>query len=410
MRAALNRWFHRGPATLRPAAGALALVTAVGLTACGGATPEDPERRPAAAIPVTTTRAAVVDTAERLEAGGVVAAAVSADVSSRVIAPVMDVRVRAGDRVRAGQVLIVLDDRDLAALARQATAGTAAAEQALAAARAEQQAALADQTLAAAWQGRIAALHARNSATSQELDEANARLAGAAARVAAVRARIEQANASLLSARAAADAASTTQSFTVLRAPYDGLVTETRTEPGNLATPGVPLLRLDASGARRVEATLDESRAAYVSVGDAAEVLFDSADGAGTAVSGVVAEVARAASPDARAFTIKVTLPEGSRARSGTFARIRFSGPPRRALVLPASALRSQGQVVTAFVVKDDIARMRLLRTGPVTGDGVEILAGVDAGEVVITAAPPAVTDGARVTLRTAIAQAGGRR
>ena len=135
---------------------------------------------------------AAVDTSERLEAGGVVAALETAALSSRMVATIADVRVKAGDRVRAGDVLVTLDARDVTEHTGQARAGAVAAEKALAQARTEQTTAEAEHRLAVAWQKRIATLHARNSATDQERDEAEARLAAAAARVSGAQAGIEQ--------------------------------------------------------------------------------------------------------------------------------------------------------------------------------------------------------------------------
>ncbi len=92
---------------------ALSLVAA-GLSACG--TGEDrPEAKAREPIPVTVVPVAAIDTAERLEAGGVVAAQESASISSRIVATIAAIRVKAGDRVRAGDVLITLDARDVTA-------------------------------------------------------------------------------------------------------------------------------------------------------------------------------------------------------------------------------------------------------------------------------------------------------
>ena len=99
-----------------------------------------------------------------------------------------------------------------------------------------------------AWQARIETLHARNSATDQERDEAQARLSAAAARLAGTQAGIEGADAHLASARAAVAVATATEAFTTVRAPFDGLVTERLIDPGNLAAPGTPLIRLSGSG------------------------------------------------------------------------------------------------------------------------------------------------------------------
>ncbi len=384
-------------------------VLAISAASCGGGA-KDPESPAAAPLAVVTETAALVPLAERLEAGGVVKAGTSAVVSSRVMAAVLERKVSAGDRVKRGQVLVVLDDRDLSSQVRQTEASAAAAEQAVAAARSEGTAAAAEQKLAEAWHKRIATLRGQNSATPQELEEADARLAGAVARVEGARARVDQATAALAAARASGESAATIKSFAVLTAPFDALVTETLIEPGNLATPGLPLIRLDADGVQQVEVRMDEARVPFIQVGDEVDVSFGSTstEQPASPMKAVVKEVARVVEADERTFTVKVSLPS-SAVRTGSFARVRFRGNTRQALTVPVSAIRRQGQVATAFVVEGERARLRYLQTGAVDGDRIEVLAGVEAGERMVTSPPPQLTDGARVT-QNAATPAGGAR
>src|SRR5688572_30718136 len=120
--------------------GILALsLAAGGLSACSG-NDLAPEAKPQQPIAVTLAAVVSVDTAERLEAGGVVAAQESASVSSRIVATIARVRVKAGDRVRAGDLLVTLEAPDVADHARQARASATAAEKALTHARTAQSA------------------------------------------------------------------------------------------------------------------------------------------------------------------------------------------------------------------------------------------------------------------------------
>jgi multidrug efflux pump subunit AcrA (membrane-fusion protein) len=386
-------------------------LAAAGVSACGSG---EHGRSAPAGEPIAVTVAPVVtrETTERLEAGGVVAASQTASISSRIVATIAAVRVKAGDRVRAGDVLVTLDARDSVERTAQTRAGAVAAEKALAQARTGQVAAEAELRLAAAWQKRIAALHARNSATDQERDEAETRLAAASARLAGAQAGVEGADAQLLSARAAHGVATATESFTSLRAPFDGLVTERLTDPGNLAAPGVALLRIESDGLRQVVVRVDEARAGYVRPGDRVRVLIDALERHGTEPAdheGVVAEVARAIGADQRAFTVKINVPATVTARSGTFARVLFSGASRRALVVPPGAVRQHGQVSSVYVVQDGKARLRLVHLGPSSPDGVEILAGVDTGESIVTSPPARLVDGAQVVIGGGPAGAGGK-
>jgi len=392
--------------------GFLSAVIGAGLVAAAACGSAGRDQRPAVpAVAVRTVRAETRTIAERLEAGGTVAATEAALVTSRIVAPVLSVHVRAGDRVHAGDVLLTLDGRNLAAQARQAQAESIAAERALAQVRDDQIAAAADLKLASAWHGRIAGLHARDSATGQEFDEAEARLSAAKARASAIESAVEQAMARIDGSRAAADAAAVTESFATIRAPFDGVVTERLTDPGNLAAPGTPLLRMEANGAQHVDLRVDEGRARFVHPGDRVGVVLDSrsGDSGDDELDGMVVEVARAVAADDRAFTVKVSLPAGVSATSGSFARVRVRGNARMALMIPADAVRRQGQVASVFVAPGGVARLRLVQTGVSDAGDIEVLAGLDPGEVVIAAPPAALTDGRQITV-SGTGSVGGRR
>jgi multidrug efflux pump subunit AcrA (membrane-fusion protein) len=292
---------------------------------------------------VSTVVAAVMPIADQLEAGGVVAAKETATLTSRIVAPVIEVRVHAGERVRAGDLLVVLDDKAMADQARAAEAAAGAAAQGLTVATSEQAAAVAERKLATVSHSRIASLHERRSATTQELDEAEARLSTALARAESASARVAQANAQLLAARAAADAATTTESFGLVKAPFAGLVTERLTDPGNLASPGMPLLRLDSTGAPHVDVRVDEARVRYVREGDRVEVRFE--EGAWRVASG-----RRHRHRDRTCSKPRMSVRSWWKCRcrttttlrTGTFARVRFRGASREALVVrrPPSGTR----------------------------------------------------------------------
>ena len=342
-------------------------------------------------IPVTIARVAMTDVASPIDAGGVVQARTTATITARILAPVREVRVSPGDRVREGQTLVVLDARDLAAAARAARSAALAAEQGSSAAAAELRAAEAGLALARASYDRVVTLHAKQSATAQELDDATAVLRSADARVAGVSARALQAMSAVESARAAGDQASTTESFTAITAPFDGLVTEKMVEPGNMASPGVPLIRLEDTRGFRLEVRVDESRAGQIRNGDHVPVLL----GAGTTpLMGTVAELSRAVDADARAFLVKIALPDAPGLRSGEFGKARFGGTPRRALAIPSSAIVRRGQLTSVFVVDNGVAHLRLVNLRD-----AEVLAGLTESEVVILSPPPGVTDGCRVTV-----------
>ena len=258
----------------------VALVAGLTLPACSGGARTAPAE-PEDAIPVSVATVAMADVADTFEAGGVVQARTTATLMARILAPVREVRAAPGDRVRAGQVLIVLDGRDLAAQARRARAEGASADQDVIAAAAERQAAEAALALARSTHARIAGLHAKRSATSQELDDATATLRAAEARAAGAAARAQAAVSGVEGARAASEAADTTETFSRIAAPFDGVVTEKMVEPGNMAAPGTPLMRIEDTRGFRLDVRVDESRIGRITPGATVSVSLDAGpDGA----------------------------------------------------------------------------------------------------------------------------------
>jgi multidrug efflux pump subunit AcrA (membrane-fusion protein) len=369
----------------------LVVILAVMAQACARQAQETAEQAPP--LPVTVARVTTAELPQTFEAGGVIQARTTATLTARILAPVREVRVAPGDRVRAGETLVVLDADALVSQARSATAAASASGQTAVAAAAEQRASEASLALARASYDRIASLNARRSATAQELDNATAALRAAEARAAAAAAATQAAGAQADSARSAGEAAGTTAGFAQVKAPFDGVVTQKMVEPGNMAAPGMPLLRVEDLRGFRLEVRVDESRISRVQAGQPVEVILDVTSGTQQALTGTVAEVSRAVDVDARSFLVKIALPEGRDIRSGTFGRARFSAGTRRGLRLPDRALVRRGQLTSVFVVEEGIARLRLVNVSD-----HEILAGLSEGETVIVGPPPELVDGRRVT------------
>jgi RND family efflux transporter MFP subunit len=371
-------------------AAAAAIAISATLSACASPRVAGASIDEADPILVTVAPVTMTDVAAAIDSGGVVQARTTAVIAARLLAPVREVRVLPGDRVRKGQTLVVLESDDLAAAARGARSATLAAEQGAHAAAAELQAAEAAVALLRASHDRIAGLYSRRSATAQELDEAVTALRSGEARVAAATARTSQAGSAIDGARAASEQAVVTESFTRIGAPFDGVVTEKMVEPGNLASPGMPLLRVEDTTRFRLEVRVDESRAVNIQHGASVPVFLGAS---ASAVNGTVDEVSRAVDSDARAFVVKIALPDVSGLRSGEFGKARFSASPRRALTIPVSAIVRRGQLTSVFVVDDGRARVRLVNVSE-----SEVLAGLTESELVILSPPLGLVDGRRVT------------
>jgi multidrug efflux pump subunit AcrA (membrane-fusion protein) len=372
--------------------GIIWIATAALSAACNSAPGPNGDER--AVAPVATAAAEAIDLASSIEAGGVVRSRVTALIASRVMAPIVDVRVRAGDRVRRGDVLVTLDARDLHANEARAQATTLSAVESVSAAEADVRAAESAAHLARLTHDRVATLQAKRSATNDELDQAVATLATAEAQHAAARARLAAATAGREAAKAAADAAAVTTTYATLAAPFDGIVTERSAEPGSMAAPGASLLTLEDPTTYRLEVRLDGTRAAQIAPGGDAAVQLDDRD---TPMPGRIVEIARI-DPASHTFLVKLDLPSGSAVRSGQFGRATFAGPSRRTLTIPASAVIRRGQLTFVFVLgPDQHTHLQPVSIGSAAGDRVEVLAGVREADRVVTSPQASLADGTGV-------------
>ena len=378
-----------------------------------------PAPRPAASeappVTVTVANAATLDMPSSFEAGGVVRARATAIVAARVMAPVAAVHVRAGDRVRRGAPLVTLDAREIRANSSRASAALASAVEGAQAAEADMRAAGAALRLARATHERINTLYQKRSATAQELDQAVAGLEAAEAQLAGAERRAAAAAAARDAARASVDAADVAVSYSVLSAPFDGVVTDRTVDPGSMAAPGAPLLTLEDVTMFRLEIQLDEARASMVRPGQTVDVRVDDSSSPSDRWSAArVSEVARI-DPASHSFLVKLDLAADPSLRSGVFGRARFAGPVRRTLAVPASAIFRRGQLALVFTVDSDgAARLRAVTTGDTAGGRIEVLAGVRDGDRIVVNPPASLADGMRVTAapenRAAIAPSGAVR
>lgn len=375
---------------------AAVLLTGLFAAACT-ATPH-PAAIEASPIAVSMAHASASDLAAPFEAGGITRARATAVIASRMMAPIAQVLVRPGDRVRRGAVLVTLDGREIQSNRARAAAALVSATEGARAAEAETRAAESILVLARATHDRISALQAKRSATAQELDQATAGLSGADAQRAGAAARSASANAARDAARAEAASSDITASYAVLAAPFDGVVTERTADPGSMAMPGAPILTLEDSSTFRLEVQLDEARAALVAPSQDADVRLDNAaSDTDTWVRGHVVEIARV-DPASHSFVVKIDVPGAVATRSGVFGRARFAGPARQALTIPASAVVRRGQLTFVFAVDaDGLAHLRPISSGITDHDRVEVLAGLRSGEEVVTSPPATLSDGARV-------------
>lgn len=320
----------------------------------------------------------------------------TAVITSKISGYVRSVSVRAGDAVTAGQTLAVLDSDALEANVRGARAGVRQSHESRDEAENALEAATAEARLADVNLSRARNLYGQRAMTRQEYDETETRRQRATAAREAALARLHRAQAGIDQAQAELGATQAALANARIVAPFAGRVIERRVDPGSLATPGQPLLIVDQRGPLRVEASVEESQAAHVHVGDTAAVELEEVP---RPVAGHVSEVVPAIDPASRAFIVKVDLPAdvGGELRPGMFARVEFRTGTASALRVPATAVVPAGALDRVFVIEDGRARLRLVTVGDRRADRIDVLSGLSPGDVVISAPPPGLRDGQAV-------------
>jgi len=342
-----------------------ALAAALALGAGG------PGRAAASAeLPVLTVQAAA--TAQASSYDGQVEALRQSVVAAQVPGRVLELNVHAGDTVRAGQVLLRIDAQ--------------AAEQSAAASGAQVAAARAQLDVASTELARKRQLAQKSYISQAALEQAESQVRAAQAQVGALSAQ--------------AGAARTQTGLHVLRAPFDGVVAQLAVERGDMAMPGRPLLTVYDPAALRVTANVPAS----VLQGGAAGAQVLLAGGAEQALAPVRVQVLPTVDPQSLTQAVRADLPPGTRAVPGQFARLQLSGgaglPARPRVLIPASAVVRRAEVTAVYVMGEgQRPQLRQVRLGPVQGAQVEVLAGLDAGDSLITdpqAATRAVANGSR--------------
>jgi RND family efflux transporter MFP subunit len=366
-----------------PGIWALLLILASGI-GCGA-------DHPAAAVSPETVRDVSLLVAqptaipEYTEAPGTVRAAESSQLASQTMGTIVSVNAHEGSRVERGQVLVVLDDAQARAGVERATAMVNAATKEVAAAESEVE--LARTTLQ-----RYQTLIEKKSVSPQEFEEIKTRFTSAEAHRDAAQASRSAAEAALAQARVSLEHAQ-------IRAPFAGLVTSRLVDPGTLATPGMPLLTVENPSQFRLEAFVNESEMAAVRLGGTCGVVIDALGG--KSIPGKVSQLVPAADPATRTVLVKIDLPAQAGLQSGLFGRARFPRGERKTLVVPKTALVERGQLRGVYVVgSDQIASLRFVTLGDPSGDGFEVLTGLDAGERVVANATGRDLAGRRVEVR----------
>jgi len=295
---------------------------------------------------------------------GIVQAVQQSTVAAQASGRILSFKVKAGDKVRRGEVLATIDDREAQVGVQQAQAQINQADAELRNAQAQME--------------RTRDLQGKGFVSKSALDVADAQYQSA-------KAQREQ-------AAAGARQSGLAQGYTRVTSPLDGWVLQTFAQAGDLAVPGTPLLVVYAPQPLRAVVQVPASRSLAVRQASSTTVLVDAGEAVPKGITPLNRLEVPSSDPVSQTTEWRLDLPAKDTATllPGQQVRVRFTGADSAAasprLMVPAAAVVRRGELSAVYVVSSNSFALRAVRLGRNRGaEGMEVLAGLRAGEVVAT-------------------------
>lgn len=336
------------------------------LQACGQG---DKETVSSSKVLVKTRQVQPVEVPKVYNYSGTVASVKQSTLSTRLMGQIRQVMVHEGDRVEKGQLLIAIRSNDLLSKQKQVEANIVEVSAALKNATTDFK--------------RIEALLESKSATLKEYDDSRTHMEMMRAKLTAA----EKAKAEVLELLTYAD----------IRAPYAGVVTSRFVDAGDMASPGMPLIALEAPGLFEVNARIPESEIHRIERDDTVKVTLNGVIGE---IKGVVSRISPSSRFSGSQFDARIMLTPAKEQinaiRSGMFARVDLYKGTEKKVMVPQSLIVNRGQLTGVWTVgQSDQALLRWVRLGKQYTHDIEVLSGVQAGDHVIIESAERLFDGA---------------
>ena len=284
---------------------------------------------------------------------GTIRAVHETTIGSKLMARVTAMNLKAGQHVRNGEVLVQLDDADLKAKLEQSNAAVISAEAA--------------SNQATADEARYFELSKKNAVSKQEYEKAATAKRSTEAELRRAKEIVKEVQATL--------------EWATVRSPIDGTVIDKKVDVGDLVRPGQMLVTLYDPKRMQLVASVRESLAQRLSVGQEIGVEIEGLD---KHCMGGISEIVPEAQAASRAFQVKVTGPCPAGIYTGMFARMLIPLDREEVLVVPRKAIHHVGQLELVDVAHDGTMQRRAVRTGRVFEENVEVLSGLSNGEQVV--------------------------
>jgi len=389
----------------------LAVLAAIGLSAAGCSKSEmaQARSREGTAKAVQTEPVRQDSVRRAVDVVGTLAAVDEVTISSEAEGKVSRILADLGDRVKAGQVLIQLDNekqqytytQQQAALARTLAQYGASDTEHLPELEDTPDARRANADLVQATQAydRANELFKRSLVSQQALDDAKAALQSKRAIYNSAIQNAKNLRAGIQASEATMKLAARQLRDTEIRAPFDGYVQKRLVNLGELVKAQMPVMAVVRLDPLKVTAEIPEKMAPWINTGQAVDLKVDAYQERN--FTGKVSRISPAVNTATRAFPFEALVPNTDAVlKPGTFARVHIeSGKVDTIVTVPYAALQYRYGVNRVFVVNGGKLAIRELAVGERMGDRMEVVSGVKAGERVAITDVDTLNDGAAVTV-----------
>jgi RND family efflux transporter MFP subunit len=316
------------------------------------------------------------------ETSGTLKSVNTALVSAKIMGEVREIKIKPGDTVRKGDVLLIINAPDM-------NARVQAGQESLEEAKRGLDMAGENKNLMEKTFERYSNLFDAKAISEQEFDEMKSKRDVAVLEYERTKKALNRAEAGLYEAEAF-------KSYSVITSPLDGTVAEKMIETGNMAVPGGPLILVE-SRSYRVEAPVDETLLPSIQTGTTVGILIDAIN---METEGRVTEIVRQVDPLTRTFMVKIALNDTSQPLQGGFyAKVKFPLGKKTVLSVPEGSIITRGELKGVYAVNQQgVITFRLVKTGKRHDGKVEILTGLSSGERIIKNGADRAIDGGMVS------------
>lgn len=306
---------------------------------------------------------------------GEVTAKQTANISTRMMGYINKIYIKPGDKVASGQLLVSISSDDILAKKAQIQAMITEAEAVAKNAQRDYE--------------RFKTLRNQNSVSDKELENVALQNTSMNAKVQMVRQQMNEVNAML--------------SYSNIRAPFSGVVTQKMIDEGSMANPGMPILTIEQNGELQVIASIPENYIQYVKVGDVAKMELKSL---GITIDGKVSELSPSAFRTGGQYSMKLAIDtkDKENIRPGMYVNILIPNKTGEnitsKIMLDKSSIIYRDQLTGVYVVDDQSqANLRWIRLGKTIGNQVEVLSGLSQNDKIVSKAEGKLYNGVKVSV-----------